>query len=70
MSLNWENEEGSTKEILGRVRKKGSGMIWLEKRGCVTERNGENKLMQKLSGNNGTGTHNHLVGKRAVWFDG
>ena len=32
---NWEKEEGSTKEIMGRVRKEGFGKIWPEKRGCV-----------------------------------
>ena len=31
---NWE-KEGATKEIVGRVSKKGFGTIWLEKRGCI-----------------------------------
>ena len=35
---NWEKEEGSTNEIVGIVRKEGSGTIWLEKRGCVQSR--------------------------------
>ena len=30
-----EREEGSTKEIVGRVRKEGFETIWLEKRGYV-----------------------------------
>ena len=32
---NWEEEERLTKEIMGRVHKKGFGTIWLEKRGYV-----------------------------------
>ena len=32
---NWEKEEGSTKEIVGRVPKEGFEMIWLEKTGCI-----------------------------------
>ena len=31
---NWEKEEGSTKEIGGRVHKEGFEMIWLEKTEC------------------------------------
>ena len=30
-----KKKEGSTKEIVGRVRKERSGTIWLEKRGCI-----------------------------------
>ena len=32
----WEEEEGSTKEIVGKVCKEGFGTIWLEKRECRT----------------------------------
>ena len=32
---NWENKEGLTKEIVGRVREDGFGTIWLQKKGCV-----------------------------------
>ena len=46
----WEKEEGSTKEIVGTVRKEGFGTIWLEKRECVRtiERNSESELEQQL----------------------
>ena len=32
---NWEKEEGSSKEIMGRVCKEGCGVKWLVKRGYV-----------------------------------
>ena len=31
-------EEGLIKEIMGRVRKEASKMIWFEKRGCACSR--------------------------------
>ena len=32
---NWEKEEGSTKDIVGGVRKEGFGTIWLHKKRCI-----------------------------------
>ena len=35
VEITGEKEEGSTKEIVGRVRKEGFGTMSLEKRGCA-----------------------------------
>ena len=38
VEITGKKEEGSAKEIVGRVCKEGFGTIWLEKRGCVRSR--------------------------------
>ena len=49
VEITGKKEEGSTKEIVGRVRKERFGMIWLEKRGCVrSKKNDKSELEQKL----------------------
>ena len=35
VEITGKKEEGSTNEVMGRVRKEGFGTIWPEKRGCI-----------------------------------
>ena len=41
---NWEKEEGSTKDIVGGVRKEGFGTIWLQKKRCI-----QSKVMVRVN---------------------